>query len=257
MLTLKHCTALYGAAMVMTAAANIVLVVSPLWYIGITILFIGVLAYGAFRIDAQFYMPVLTAAGPGRRAVAITFDDGPVRDATPSLLALLREFDAEAAFFVVGRNAAAHEAIVRQIDAANHLLGNHTHAHAPFFNVLTVARTVEELRTCERVVSDIIGRRMRCFRPPFGVTNPTLRRAVDALGYTVIGWSVRSLDTVLTSEAAILQRITKRITPGAVLLLHETTPGIVSILRKLLVHLREHQYEVVRVDKLLGIGAYR
>lgn len=257
MLTFKHSAVLYLAAMAVTAVMDVFLVVPLLLYIGITIIFIGVLAFGAFHIDSQFYLPVFTASGIDQRAVAITFDDGPVRDTTPILLELLEEFNAEAAFFVLGREAAANETIIRQIDGAHHLIGNHTYSHSPFFNFLSVKRTVEELRSCEIAVFDIIGKRMRCFRPPFGVTNPTLRRAVNTLDYTVIGWSIRSLDTLFKSDAAIMQRITKRIKPGAVLLLHETTPDIAGILRMLLVYLKEQQYAVVRVDTLLGLGAYR
>ena len=90
------------------------------------------------------------------------------------------------------------------------------------------------------------------FRPPFGVTNPTIAKAVRQLGYTSIGWSIRTLDTQQSAPDKILARIRKRLKPGAIILLHDRMPGSDQIVKQILDLLKEQGYTVVRPDKLLA-----
>lgn len=61
--------------------------------------------------------------------VALTFDDGPHPVYTPELLDGLKERQAKATFFVVGKNIEGHEDIIRRMDEEGHLIGNHTYDH--------------------------------------------------------------------------------------------------------------------------------
>jgi peptidoglycan/xylan/chitin deacetylase (PgdA/CDA1 family) len=257
MLTLKKSTIAFVVALALLGMVDALVSLSPFFYGGVTAVYLVMLVYGSARINSQFYLTTKNEGATDRKQIAITFDDGPVSGSTLSLLEVLKEYQVEAAFFILGRKVAANEEIIRRVDAAGHLLGNHTYSHLPWFNILSMKRTVEELKRTEEIIAQIVGRKMRLFRPPFGVTNPTLKRAVNVLDYTVIGWNVKSLDTVLKGEDAIVERVTINLKPGAVVLFHETTPNIAGIVRNLLLYLREHGYEVVRVDKLLGVEAYR
>ena len=100
----------------------------------------------------------------------------------------------------------------------------------------------------ERVTSQPV----TLFRPPFGVTNPTIAKAVRQLGYTSIGWSIRTLDTQQSAPDKILARIRKRLKPGAIILLHDRMPGSDQIVKQILDLLKEQGYTVVRPDKLLA-----
>ena len=52
-----------------------------------------------------------------------------------------------------------------------------------------------DLITCQQELEKVTGQPVQWFRPPFGVTNPTLAKAVRKLGYIPIGWNIRTLDT--------------------------------------------------------------
>ena len=93
---------------------------------------------------------------------------------------------------------------------------------------------------------------MKLFRPPFGVTNPTVAAAVKSLGYIVIGWSVRSFDTVRDPDAAF-KRICNRIRPGSIVLLHDRLPQRHTLLDRLLKYLRDNGYRVERAHRLLNL----
>ena len=85
------------------------------------------------------------------------------------------------------------------------------------------------------------------FRPPFGVTNPTIARVVKIKGYQVLGWNIRTLDTQFSNTKKVLQRIKVRLRPGAIILMHDRLEGSDILLDKVLDLLSQNGY---RVDKL-------
>jgi peptidoglycan/xylan/chitin deacetylase (PgdA/CDA1 family) len=89
---------------------------------------------------------------------------------------------------------------------------------------------------------------IRLFRPPFGVTNPTLSIALKNSGYTVIGWSIRSLDTVIKNPVSVVRRVKKRIKPGRIYLFHDTQPHTPEIVERLIIFELKKIYSFVRVD---------
>ena len=63
------------------------------------------------------------------RAVYLTFDDGPIPEATPFILETLRTEGVKATFFVVGDNVRKYPELFQQILNEGHGVGNHTHNH--------------------------------------------------------------------------------------------------------------------------------
>ena len=99
--------------------------------------------------------------------IALTFDDGPHVASTLQLLALLKQFDVKATFFVVGEMAEQHPELVRAIAADGHVLGNHTFHHVNLKKIAPEYVAVE-LKACGEVVQSSIGRAPHLFRPPGG-----------------------------------------------------------------------------------------
>ena len=63
------------------------------------------------------------------KAVYLTFDDGPIPEATPFILDTLKAFGAKATFFMVGDNVRKYPDLYERIKAEGHQVGNHTHNH--------------------------------------------------------------------------------------------------------------------------------
>lgn len=228
------------------------------WLIAITLVaLVGWLVWGSASIDSGLYLKALCRKRSDERRVAITFDDGPDPLMTPRLLELLHRYGAKATFFVVGTKAAEHPDLVRRIVAEGHTLGNHTSHHRGLDPLRSTAAIAADLAYAREQVEALTGRRMKLFRPPFGVTNPMLGRAVRGLGLMTIGWSVRSFDTVVsTPREKVLARITRRLQPGAVILLHDRLPEADRLLEMLLQKLENENYTAVTVDSLFEIEAY-
>ena len=78
-------------------------------------------------------------------------------------------------------------------------------------------------------------------------------RAARELGYILIGWNVRSMDTTNDSEDVIVKRVTEQIKPGAIVLLHDTSDKTNAVLKRVLAFVKENNYKIVSLEKMLDI----
>ncbi|CAM4127686.1 polysaccharide deacetylase family protein [Gillisia hiemivivida] len=231
-------------------------------FISIWILLIAVLAYLFFlllissNVQWNFFVkaynnnPAIT-----NREIALTFDDGPVEN-TLEILALLKKYNAKASFFCIGKQIQENPEIFQKILQEGHLVGNHTFSHTRKMGFLRTHQIIEEINSCNRIAFEVGGINLKTFRPPFGIINPKVQRALNSTGHQVIGWNLRSYDAILNSKNFILKRIIKNIKPGDVILLHDNNLQTVEILEQLLLFLQTNNYRSVRVDNLFQLNAY-
>ncbi len=231
--------------------------INLIFYLIWIVSYISILIYGSFFIDSNFYLKTICSKVNNKKEIAITFDDGPVKEITPLVLEVLKKFQVKASFFCIGEKIAGNEDVLKSIDSQGHIIGNHTFSHSNWFDFYSSKKMIEELSKTEDVIYKIIGEKTKFFRPPFGVTNPALKKAVTNLNYSVIGWSVRSLDTVIKNEENILSRLMKKLKSGDIILFHDTCPEIVIILQKFLKYALENGYNIVGLDELIEIKAYK
>lgn len=225
----------------------------------IVILLLGVLAalvWASADIGSGVYLKALCRAESADKVVALTFDDGPDADSTPRVLDLLKRYDVRATFFVVGEQARQNPELIHRMVAEGHTVANHSYYHLPQSTLWSSQRYTEELFRCNDVVARLTGLRMRLYRPPFGVTNPPIARAVKNLGLIPVGWSVRSLDTMTKDPDRVVDRVMKHLRGGDVILLHDRLENSEELLEKLLPALRTQHYTTATVDELFKIEAY-
>jgi len=226
------------------------------WYAGVVAAYVGLLAWGSARIGSGFYLKAQCRSNSATNAIAVTFDDGPHPEVTPEVLKVLKSAGAHATFFCIGKNMEGQEAVLQRMMAERHLVGNHAYSHSWGFDLLPAKAMIQEMERTNAVLQKATGRRSRLFRPPYGVTNPAMRRAVDQMGFSVIGWSVRSMDGGSRDAERIYQRIAKRLQPGDIILLHDTHRQVIPILQRLLHFAKEKRLRCVTVAELLEIEAY-
>jgi peptidoglycan/xylan/chitin deacetylase (PgdA/CDA1 family) len=201
----------------------------------------------------RFFGDFICRGKNSQRCVALTFDDGPDANSTPALLDLLKEAKVEAAFFCVGKNVAANPELSARIVREGHLLQNHSYAHSNFTNFFSAARLRTELAQTQAAIQKATGSVPQFFRPPMGLSNLRTFRAARELGLKVVGWTIRSLDTITTAPEKIVVRIARRLEPGAIILLHDgniPAARLMPTVKLLLATLRERGYDVVRLDKM-------
>lgn len=212
------------------------------------------LFYASYSIQAGIYLKSFCHKKTAEKVVAVTFDDGPDAHRTPAVLDVLDDYGVKACFFCIGEKVEGHEELLRDIVRRGHLVGNHSYSHSPLLPCYSLSKLKKDFLSCQLALERVTLQPLRLFRPPFGVTNPTVAKAVRALGYISIGWDVRSLDTCISDEQRVMQRIRKRLRPGSIILLHDRLPGSARLLRLLLDYLEQEGYRVVRLDSMLDKG---
>ena len=221
------------------------------------LLVIVILAWGSFSICSGIYLKAICRSKIKQKQLALTFDDGPHPEYTPAVLDLLKKNNIKAGFFPIGSHSVQHEDLIKRIHQEGHMIGNHSYTHANNFGFWGTKRLVTDLRRNEALISDIIGERMKLFRPPFGVSNPNIARAARLLDYTVIGWSIRSLDGIRKRREKTIGRVIRRLGPGKVILFHDNHENIIFILEEVIKKATADGYAFVSPEILLNIKAYQ
>jgi peptidoglycan-N-acetylglucosamine deacetylase len=194
-------------------------------------------------------------------AIALTFDDGPDPIFTPQVLNILTQFRARGTFFVIGKRAEQYPEIIRAIAEAGHEVGNHTYTHRPLW-LLPPHQTRREIDRCTQVLTTILGRPPRYFRPPWGRSNLAAVRHSARVRQQGILWSVRGEGWLPLAKPEMMVRImARKLHPGAIIDLHDgggfvqTPARLVTALPELLRLIQARGYRSLTLSELLAEGA--
>jgi peptidoglycan/xylan/chitin deacetylase (PgdA/CDA1 family) len=163
----------------------------------------------------------LPETAPRRAEVALTFDDGPDPEVTPRVLDALDAARLKASFFLVGERAARHPALVRDIVRRGHAVENHSHRHSTAFPWYGLVRARREIATAQAAIAAAAGVAPVFFRAPFGMRNPLLDPVLARLGLRLVSWTRRGFDTVARDPQRVVDRLTRGLAAGDILLLHD------------------------------------
>ncbi|MCR4032697.1 polysaccharide deacetylase family protein [Flavobacterium anhuiense] len=225
-------------------------------YLAVIFLWLGINALGSSRISSNYHVKAFCHNPLEKeKKIALTFDDGP-SIYTLEVLELLKKYNVKATFFCIGKNIETHPEIIQKVISEGHLVGNHSYSHSKFFDFYNAKRITEELQKTDQLLEKFTSKKINFFRPPYGVTTPSIRRALKITGHKVIGWNIRSLDGGTTDVESILNRIKKRVSPGGIVLLHDTGKHSVLVLEQFLQFLQQNNYQVVSIEELLNLKAY-
>ena len=211
---------------------------------------------GCYYVGSNFFIKIACKADTDKKEIAISFDDGPAINYTKQILEVLHNENVKATFFCIGNRIAGNENILQQINAEGHLIGNHSFSHHFWFDMYAAKKMQNDLKQMDTEMERVIGLKPKLFRPPYGVTNPNLAKAITKGGYTPVGWSIRSMDTLIKDENKLLSKINAGIKPGAVFLFHDTSKTTLYVLPKFMEEVKKRGYNIIPLDKLLDLQAY-
>ncbi|WP_223032192.1 polysaccharide deacetylase family protein [Hanstruepera marina] len=231
--------------------------ISPWWFGLLFLIWFSITALGSAIIGLNYHVEsLINNPEIQENHIAITFDDGPHPEFTPQVLAILKQYNAKATFFCIGKHVKAYPNVFKQILNEGHTVGNHTYSHNNMFGFFSTKKVITELQQTHKIVNDLTGLSLQLYRPAFGVTNPRIKKAVKTLALYSIGWNKRSFDTTSISKQQILNRITKNLKQGDVILLHDTSLKTVEVLEQLLLFLQHKNLNAVTINELFNIKAY-
>ncbi len=196
--------------------------------------------------------------------IALTFDDGPLSGSTDAVLDILSQYRVPAAFFAIGRYAAADRSLLARIHGEGHVLGNHTfdHHHLSFMRGPRYWR--DQLARTDDAIAAVTGAAPAFFRPPVGFKSAMTLAALRARGQRLITWSIRGLDGVSTPADEIVTRLVEHVRPGDIIALHDgadphfprKSHNTVDALPRVIEGLQSRNLQFTRLDDLIGTKPY-
>lgn len=192
------------------------------------------------RFLRWLYPHAIWRMDPSVKAVYLTFDDGPIPEATPFVLETLARYNIKATFFVVGDNVRKHPDVFRQVVEAGHRIGNHTFHHIGGFRWLS-KNYLRDTRQAQELIEQALtkqkvhgGEPAPLFRPPHGWMRALQYKVIRKQGYRIIMWDVvtRDYSRCLTAEE-VLENVKYYTRNGSIITFHDSLRSI-DKLRKIL-----------------------
>jgi len=220
---------------------------------GILILAVSLFGWGGWGFDTAFgqgkRLPIYSV-DTDEKKIAISFDCAWGNEHTRPILDILDQYDVKTTFFMVRFWAVKFPEDVLEIHNRGHEIGNHSSTH-PNMSSLSAEEITKELKGAEEVIESITGQKPIVFRPPFGAYSNCLIETCEDLGYYVIQWDVDSLDWKNITAAQIVDRVTRNVKPGSIVLFHNNAEHVEKYLPAILDRLKSEGYEIVPVGDLI------
>ena len=168
------------------------------------------------RFLRWLYPHAVWRMSPRERAVYLTFDDGPIPEATPYVLDVLDQFGAKATFFMVGDNAHRYPELLAEVRRRGHAVGNHTYNHIGGFRWSTW-KYLFNVHKCSELLNT------KLFRPPHGWMRAVQYRTMRIFGYKVVMWDLvtRDYSWRLTGEQ-VLEKVQRYVRNGSIITFHDS-----------------------------------
>ncbi|WP_060874776.1 polysaccharide deacetylase family protein [Myroides odoratus] len=156
------------------------------------------------------------------KVIYLTFDDGPIPEVTEWVLDVLQQQQIPATFFCIGDNIRKHPAIFQRIIAEQHRIGNHTFHHVKGWET-PLEDYIANVKQCQQEIVKHHKEGTSLFRPPYGKITKKQANYLLNQGYEIIMWSIITKDYEADlSPQQCLKRTIKRITPGSIIVFHDS-----------------------------------
>ncbi len=193
--------------------------------------------------------PIYSVDTPNKK-IAISFDAAWGADKTAGIMDILDAKGAKATFFLVGFWADKYPDMVRRIASRGFEIGNHTANH-PRMSKLTAKQMQLELQSVNDKIKELTGKAPTVFRPPFGDYNDLVVDTVNGMGMHCVQWSIDSLDWKELGVEDMVNRCTKKVKNGDIILFHNNSKYILDALPQILDSLKKQGFEIVSVSQLI------
>ncbi|XEC92896.1 polysaccharide deacetylase family protein [Paenibacillus tarimensis] len=211
-----------------------------------------------YLLQKKYPNIVVMRGAANRNRVALTFDDGPDAKFTPQVLDVLHKHGVKGTFFLMGSRVKGHPGVTKRIHREGHVIGNHTYWHPKLYQE-SIDRLKWEASETDKAIQSVAGYSPKLFRAPYGGLNEEIVRTLGQMNFSVVGWTVDSMDWTQADSATVQKNIRSNLHPGAVILLHsgghwtQDLSGMVKAIDELIPTLKKEGVEFVTVPQLLNL----
>lgn len=208
-----------------------------------------------YKILKPSFPSCLWAGTKQKKAIALTFDDGPHPQYTPELLQVLDCYKIPASFFWLGICVNRAPELARSVFKRGHWLGLHGYEHHSF-PLLKAEELKESLAKTQRAIAQACGvapNTVRDVRPPNGLFTPQTLNLLDQWNYRPVMWSVVPEDWQRPGVSTVIERVLSQVENGSIIVLHDGYSGgqdVAQTTAQLVPQLLQQGYDLVTIDQL-------
>ncbi len=188
------------------------------------------------------------------KVIYLTFDCGYENGNTGAILDALKKHNVPATFFVVGHYVESAPDLLKRMVEEGHTVGNHTYHHPDMSAISDLSAFQKEMDDVANAFKEATGTDMAMYyRPPQGKYSTNNLNMAKQLGYSTFFWSLAYVDWNVDKQPSheeALSKLTERVHPGAVVLLHNTSKTNGEILDELLTKWEEMGYSFGTLEEL-------
>ncbi|MDR1790601.1 MAG: polysaccharide deacetylase family protein [Propionibacteriaceae bacterium] len=185
------------------------------------------------------------------KCIALTIDDGPV-DGTAEVLDLFKEKGIHVTFFVLGKNAKAHQDIIKRMAEEGHVVGNHSWKHPQFWKMSASAIRKEITSTDKQILKATGWESVTLLRPPYGQMSATVRKVAKEEGKALVLWDVDPEDWKYRNTKTVINNVVSATRRNSVILTHDIWPTTRAAYSKIIDKLQAKGYTFVTIPELFG-----
>ncbi|SKC43225.1 polysaccharide deacetylase family sporulation protein PdaB [Maledivibacter halophilus] len=237
-----RCLVISKRRMVLTIIVFIIIVLS--------IVFFNDISYKVMETIAPNKLIPIYSVETEEKKVAISFDAAWGDRYTDGILDTLDKYNVKSTFFLVGFWVDRYPDMVKKINEKGHDVGNHSSTH-PHMSKLSKEQIVKELNQTGEKIYNLTGKKPYLFRPPFGDYNNTLIETAKECGYYTIQWDVDSLDWKELGVEPVVDRITRNVKNGSIVLFHNNAKYVLEFLPLVIERLQKNGYEIVPISEII------
>lgn len=218
----------------------------------ISILAVVLLTSSVVYVQAYSKLKPVYEVQTDKKVVALTFDISWGNTTPMPVIDILKKEDVRSTFFLSGPWVKQYPEIPKRIKKDGHEIASHGYRHVNLSS-LSKNEIKEEIMKAHKNIKEVTGAEAKLIRTPNGDYSDHVIEAAHECNYEVIQWSVDSLDWMNPGITSIIDRVSKRAHPGAIILMHasdtckQTTDALPAVIKKL----KEQGYTFVTVSELL------
>lgn len=225
-------------------------------YLALILCAVCIIAVGSIESTDVFddggdkLLPIYSVDKGDEKVCALTFDAAWDDSDTDVLISILGKYKVPATFFMVGSWVKKYPESVKKFFDAGHEIMNHSDTH-PHIDKLSDTKISEEISKCNDKIETLTGTKPILFRGPYGEYNNAIIKEAQNQNMFVLQWDVDSLDWKNLSSNDIVDRVTSRVRPGSIILMHNGAKNTPDALPQILDTLQKNGYTFVKASDLI------
>ncbi|WP_242144557.1 MULTISPECIES: polysaccharide deacetylase family protein [unclassified Bacillus cereus group] len=186
---------------------------------------------------------------PQKKMIGLTINVAWGNEYLPRILETLKKHNVKATFFLEGRWVKENVRFAKMIVDEKQEIGNHSYTH-PDMKTLSTPQIKEQLQKTNQIIEATTNQKVRWFAPPSGSFRDEVVKMADDLKMGTIMWTVDTIDWKRPEADVLLQRVMRKIHPGAIVLMHPTS-STAEALDSMIRQMKNKGYKLGNISELM------